>query len=217
MKSNAHRQIKRLDIDSMDRRYRANLINSIPGFKSANLIGTQSKNGIANLAVFNSVIHLGSNPPLLGMTLRPLSVPRHTFDNLSETGYFTINHIHSDMIEMAHQTSAKYDCEVNEFKAVGFEQEYLAEFSAPFVKESRIRIGMRYLDNLLIRQNNTRLIIGEIELLDLADDYVQEDGSLDLVSAGTVSISGLDSYYLPELLGKMPYARAAQEDSPQST
>ena len=199
--------ITRSEIDQMESRTRANLINTISGFKSANLIGTKCTNGLVNLAVFNSVIHLGSNPPLLGMTLRPVSVPRHTFENLRDSGFYTINHIHADIIDEAHQTSASYEREKNEFEAVGLNEEYLEGFPAPFVKESRIRIGMRYLDDLLIKQNDTRLIIGEVELLNYDEEFRQEDGSLDLAAADTVSISGLDSYYLPRLIKKLKYAR----------
>jgi len=58
------------DIKKMSSIFRLNMINSCTGYKSANLIGTQSENGSTNLAVFNSVTHLGSNPPLIGFILR---------------------------------------------------------------------------------------------------------------------------------------------------
>ena len=54
------------DIEELDKVYRINLINSCSGYKSANLIGTKSKSGISNVAVFSSIVHLGSSPPLLG-------------------------------------------------------------------------------------------------------------------------------------------------------
>jgi flavin reductase (DIM6/NTAB) family NADH-FMN oxidoreductase RutF len=83
------------DILEMEKIFRLNFVNSIPGYKSANLIGTKSKAGVSNLAVFSSVVHLGSNPPLLGF-MRPAVVPRDTYQNIKETGKFTINHIHDD-------------------------------------------------------------------------------------------------------------------------
>ena len=63
------------DIEDMEKIFRLNLINSVTGFKSANLIGTTSKEGITNLAVFSSITHLGSNPPFIGFVLRPTTVP----------------------------------------------------------------------------------------------------------------------------------------------
>ena len=99
-------EINAAAIAEMDKTYRLNLINSITGYKSAQLIGTQNNAGATNLAVFSSVIHLGSNPPLVGFILRPTTVPRHTFANLKETGVFTLNHISAPHIEDAHHTSA---------------------------------------------------------------------------------------------------------------
>ena len=89
--------------------YRAAFINSITGFKSATLIGTISKKGNANLAIFNSVIHVGANPPALGFLMRPISVERHTYNNIKETGCFTVNHINREIFKQAHQTSARYE------------------------------------------------------------------------------------------------------------
>ena len=93
----------------LEKLFRANLINSCTGYKSANLIATASQDGIENVAVFSSVTHLGSNPPLLGFILRPTTIDRNTYDNIKKTQVFTVNHIHKGIIKDAHHTSAKYD------------------------------------------------------------------------------------------------------------
>ena len=79
------------DFKNFSKVYRLNLINSVTGYKSANLIGSQSLDGKENLAIFSSVIHLGSNPALIGFILRPTTVPRHTYSNIKSTGIFTLN------------------------------------------------------------------------------------------------------------------------------
>ena len=89
-------------IMDMEQRKRAQLINSISGFRSVALIGTIDTQGQTNLAIFSSIVHLGSNPPLLGFIMRPDSVERHTLSNIMETGHYTINHIHQNMYEHAH-------------------------------------------------------------------------------------------------------------------
>ena len=68
------------DFNKMDKFYNANFINSLSGIKSANLIGTKDSNNQTNLAIFSSIIHIGSNPPLLGFINRPHSVERHTLE-----------------------------------------------------------------------------------------------------------------------------------------
>jgi len=91
--------ISKEKISQFEKLYRTNLFNSLSGFKSANLIGTISKEGKTNLAIFSSVIHVGANPPMMGFLMRPVSVERHTYNNIKETGYFTINHINKEIFK----------------------------------------------------------------------------------------------------------------------
>ncbi len=195
------------EISQMAGRYRANFFNTLSGFKSANLIGTISENKITNLAIFNSVIHLGANPPLMGFILRPNTVERHTYDNIKATGYYTFNHVHENIIEKAHQTSAKYDNQTSEFEACDLTEQYNQNFQAPFVKEAVIQIGLQLREEILVQANKTILIVGEIQLVNIADNFVEADGSIDLPKAKTVAISGLDTYLKAEKLKKLMYAR----------
>jgi hypothetical protein len=136
------------------------MINSCSGFKSANLIGTKSNDGTPNVAVFSSVTHLGSNPPLLGIVFRPVSdVPRNTYENIKETGQFTINHIHLDIIEQAHHTSAKYDKGISEFDITNLEEEYKNDWHAPFVKGCPVQMALTYCEEYIIKANNTIQLI----------------------------------------------------------
>ena len=73
------------DINAMHHLYRINLINSCSGYKSANLIGTKSKSGIPNVAVFSSVTHLGSDPAVLGCFLMSTKVRRNTYEDILES------------------------------------------------------------------------------------------------------------------------------------
>lgn len=202
----------RADIDQMDKIFRLNLINSCTGFKSANLLGTKSKNGISNVAVFSSITHLGSNPPLVGFVLRPTTVPRDTYRNIKETGTFTVNHIHSAIVEDAHHTSAKYPSEVSEFTKTQLEEEYLDDFYAPFVKGARVRLGCTFLNEYEIKENDTLLLVSQIEHVYVANqDIQQEDGWLKLQNADTVTINGLDGYAKTELIERFPYARPKKQ------
>ena len=198
----------RTDIDKMDKIFRLNLINSCTGFKSANLLGTKSLNGVSNVAVFSSITHLGSNPPLIGFILRPTTVPRDTYRNIKDTGVFTVNHIYSDIIKDAHHTSAKYPDEVSEFTKTDLEEEFLDDFPAPFVMGAKIRLGCRFLNAYEIKENYTLLLVSGIEHVFIADqDIQQQDGWLKLENANTVTINGLDGYDTTSLLDRYAYAR----------
>ena len=195
------------NIDALAIRYKNNLINSISGYKSANLIGTKSKAGNTNLAVFNSVVHLGSNPALLGFILRPTTVPRHSYQNMKETGVFTINHISKDQIEDAHHTSAKYPENISEFDQTKLEEEYKLDCFAPFVKDAPVQIACRYVNDYLIKENDTLLVVGAVEHLFVQDEMLLEDGYVQLDKGEVVTVNGIDGYALPQLLERFPYAR----------
>ena len=195
------------DIMQLPSRYRANLINKVSGYKPANLIGTKSKSGQTNLAVFNSVMHIGANPPYLGFILRPTTVERHTYENIKETGVYTINQITTKIHQQAHQTSAKYERGVSEFDAVGLTEFYQNDFHAPFVAESHIKIGLSLQEEQLIKCNDTRLVIGKIEHLILPEEAILEDGDVVLEDLDTAALAGLYNYYKSEHLGKYGYVK----------
>ncbi|MDN3666106.1 flavin reductase family protein [Algibacter miyuki] len=197
----------RNDIDQLDHIYKINLINSISGYKPANLIATKSKSELTNVAVFSSVVHYGSAPPILGFVLRPTTVRRHTFDNIIETGYYTINHINEAIVEDAHHTSAKYPKDVSEFDKTKLDEEYKNNFHAPFVKQSLIKMGMKFLQKINIEANGTILILGEITDLYINDSLIENDGFVDLMKAKTAVINGLDTYATPTKSKKLTYQR----------
>jgi len=198
----------KLQIEAMDRVQRLKIINSLSGIKPANLIGTVSNTGMTNLAIFSSVVHLGSDPALLGFIMRPTGeVPRHTYENILENGQYTINHVHESFAKNAHYTSAKIDREDSEFEKCGLTEEYLDVFKAPFVKESQLKMGMRFVQKIHIDLNDTVLMIGEIVHLLLPEDTMKETNDIDLSHTNTVGISGLNTYYGLQKIAEYPYAR----------
>lgn len=199
------------NILAFEKLYRTNFVNSLSGFKSANLIGTISKEGKTNLAIFSSVIHVGANPPAIGFLMRPVSVERHTYTNIKETNYFTINHINKDIYQKAHQTSARYDKNISEFDECGLTPEYSNTIKAPYVRESKIKIGCRFVEEHEIKFNGTIFIVGEILEVILPDDIFGEDGFVDIEKAGTVAISGLDSYHETKRFARLSYAKPGIE------
>ncbi len=187
-----------------------NLINSCMGYKSANLIGTKSADGTTNLAIFSSLTHLGSDPALLGFILRPTTVPRHTYSNIKETYFFTVNAISSPMIESAHHTSASYSKEISEFDKANLSMEYLDNIQVPFVGESPLKLLCKYVNEYEIIENGTIHIIASIEKIFVDENMLLEDGFVQLDLGQVVSINGLDGYAQPSLLKRLPYARPKQ-------
>jgi flavin reductase (DIM6/NTAB) family NADH-FMN oxidoreductase RutF len=198
------------EIMNWDERFRLKFINSISGYKGVHLIGTKNKSDQTNLAIFNSIVHIGSSPPLIGFILRPLTVDRNTYTNIIETGYYTINHVHRPFFKQAHYTSAKFPEGVSEFDECNLTPEYSDSFFSPFVGESKVKLALKFKEDIEIEANGTRLIIGEIQKVIIEDDYVEEDGQIDLEKAKDVCVTGLNQYSTVVKFKNLPYARLAE-------
>ena len=201
------KSISTADIMSMGRHQRRDFINTLSGIKSAQLIGTIDRNGVANLGVFNSVVHIGASPPYLGFIMRPLSVDRQTYNNIKGQKHYTFNQINVDIVEKAHQTAAKYPKGSSEFEATRLTPQFTESVRAPYVLESKIKMGLEFVEEQYIKANHTWLIIGKVVEVLLPQDAIEASGHLDLAQWGGVGVSGLDTYYQLDKLVRLGYPR----------
>ncbi len=195
------------DITALERIKRINILNSVSGIKPGNLIGTLSSSGDTNLAIFSSIVHLGSKPGFFGFIVRPSNeIRRDTYNNILETKVFTINHIHSSFVKQAHFTSAKFAADVSEFEQCNLTEEFIYDFKAPFVKESILKIGMKYIESVPIKSTNTLMLVGEVEHLVVPLNAIDDQGIIDLELIDNIGISGLNTYYQLKKIAQFPYA-----------
>lgn len=189
--------ITRDQIDGFDDdRYRARLINSLSGIKSAVLLGTYNEETkVSNLAVFSSLFHLGANPPLMGFIVRPDISPRHTLENIKNNGSYTVNILKSDKMVNIHHTSARFPADVSEFDACGFKELFEAGTIAPFVEEAPLKWSMKLVRIVDIPENGTHMIIGSIEKILMAKDFTNDDGQILYDEVDPCLVSGLDCYH----------------------
>jgi len=195
------------EIAEQEKRYRTNFINSLSGFKSLQLLGTKNQDGVTNLAIFNSIFHLGANPPYLGLVVRPDGPEHDTLKNILGQEHYTLNNVKEEFYQQAHQTSARYVSGESEFTACGLKEEYIADFPVPFVKESSIQIGLKLKEVIPVKANGTTIVIGEIVLIRLDEKYLLNDGMVDLEAAGSITVAGLDSYHRTQKIGRLAYAK----------
>ena len=62
-----------------------------------------------------------------------------------------------------------------------------------------------------IELNKTLLVIGKIKEVLMKGDYILEDGFIDIEKAGSMTVSGLDSYHKTNRIARLSYAKS---DSP---
>ncbi len=200
-----------LEIQSWERFYRANFINSLSGFKSASLIATVNKEGVSNLAIFSNIVHIGADPALIGFVNRPKEAAPHTINNIELTTQYTINHIPANLIKQAHQTSAKYKDIESEFSTVGLTEEFTDYSKAPFVLESPVKYAMELKEIIPIKFNNSFFVIGAVTAVFAGEHILAEDGFLDLEKANIITSLGIDGYYATEKLARYSYAKPGIE------
>jgi flavin reductase (DIM6/NTAB) family NADH-FMN oxidoreductase RutF len=205
------KNISKETISQMDKIEKLNLINSCTGYKSANLISTKSIEGNTNVAVFSSVTNIGNSPSLIGFMVRPSEISGDTYKNIMETGYFTVNHITIDMISNAHHTSTNNDSGIFELDKTNLEEEYKDGFNIPFVKGSPVQLYCKFVNEYLIKENDTIHIIASIEHIFFDEALEHKDGWLQLDKGNIVALNGVDDYFLPKLIDRF---QSAQEDVP---
>lgn len=191
----------------LEKQYRTSLINSLIGYRALNLLGTASTAGVTNLCIISSVFHLGANPPLVGLVMRPEREHNDTLRNILATAQYTLNNVLPEWYMQAHQTSASYPSGTSEFDTCHLKKHYVPGFEAPFVAESTVRIGLELRESIDMKINGTTILIGEIVHILTEDGLIGEDGTLNHSKAETMTVAGLDTYYLPQPVGQLAYAK----------
>ena len=197
-------------LQSLDKRQRVALVNSLPGFKPVVLVGSVNENSRTNLCVINSCFHVGADPALMGMIIRPApeGTERHTLENILATKTYSVNAVTQNMAKRAHHTSARFNRDQSEFRACDFLERWHEGFSAPFVSESPLQLGLTLAEHIPLTINGTHLIIGSIELINLPAGHApREDGSLDLQDMDVVACVGLDAYHAVNAGQRYSYAK----------
>lgn len=194
-------------INALEKRYRSTFMNSLTGYRSVHLCGTISNQGVNNLSVINSVVHLGAAPPLLGMVLRPEAAHQHTLQNIRDTRCFTLNQMSARYKSKVHQCAARYAIDEDEFEHVGLTPYFDQACVAPLVAESVVRYTLALEQILPVEANGTFFIVGSIQSVELDDTLVAPDGYVNLPAADILAVNGLDAYHTANPLGRMAYAK----------
>ncbi|MGJ8695774.1 MAG: flavin reductase family protein [Verrucomicrobiaceae bacterium] len=195
------------DYQSLDKLARVQLATTLPGPKPICLVGTRGLDGRSNLAPFSSITHLGSSPLLIGMVTRPDTVDRHTLRNIVDTKSWTLNQVTLSTYQKAHQCAARYSDDTSEFDATGLTELNYPNIIPPFVSECPIRYALELEDLIDIKANQTKLIVGQVILIDLPDNSLGQDGTLDLPGQGSIASTALNTYFSIRELARLPYSK----------
>ena len=195
------------DILKLEKGNKIKFVNSLSGFKGAYLLGTKSNNGINNLGMFTSLVHISSMPPAIGVLFRPQTDEHQSLKNIKESKEFTLNMVSASFVENAHYTSANFPEDVSEFTECGLTTQFFKGFKAPFVKESKLKIGLSLNSIVDIPLNGMQLVIGDVSHVEVDDSAIGSDGQLHLKEINALCATGLNLYSETTELKQYPYAR----------
>jgi|GEM_PF-3809246 len=68
-------------------------------------------------------------------------------------------------------------------------------------------MGLSYVEEHVVKCNETRLVIGKIEHLILPETAILNDGDVDLEALDIAAVAGLYNYFKPVHLGKYGYQK----------
>ena len=71
----------------------------------------------------------------------------------------------------------------SEFDITKIESENINNFPSPYVKSSSVKIGMKFVEEIKINYNRSRLIVGKIVELTVDDNLIGDDGFINLSDA----------------------------------
>lgn len=192
---------------SWDAKYRLCFFHSALGPRSPWLIGTQSQAGVENLAIFSNVIHLGSNPPFVGVKFRPLAGARHTYHNLKANGACSLNLVPWPLVEQAHQTQLNVAEDVSEFELAGIAKAPCMHVKAPRVAQAALTLECTYEEEHRINANDTLLVVLAVQAVHVVNEAIDATGFIDHTRLGSAYVIGLEGYSQVQNVTRLPRPR----------
>ena len=112
-------------------------------------IGTQSADGVANLAPYSFFNAVATNPPVLMFSTGVFDgVIKDSLKNIRETGEFTASLVDHDLAVAMNDSSATLPPEVDEFEKTGLTAANFGNVGAPGVAEAKAVVECRAIQEV---------------------------------------------------------------------
>lgn len=150
-------------------------------------ISSLSEDGIPNLAPYSQFQNLGFNPPYVMYSANPRPDGRkHSVTNAENTREFVWNLATYDLRDAVNKSAQEVDADVDEFDLAGVTKAP-CDIVAPFrVAESPVNFECVFHTSLRLPGNgpgglgSADIVIGRVVMIHINDDYIGEDGKLDI-------------------------------------
>jgi flavin reductase (DIM6/NTAB) family NADH-FMN oxidoreductase RutF len=164
-------------------------------------ISTMSRDGNVNLAPYSQFNNVGFDPGYLMFSAAGRLDDGHRKDSLvnaEETGEFVYNMATYDLRDAVSLTSDRFDFGINEMEMAGLTPAPSHLVKPPRVLESPINIECKYytsvnLPGLTVMTNHT-LVIGRVVGVHVKDEFITEDGKIDILKIRPLARLGYTDY-----------------------
>lgn len=118
--------MRKYPVSALDRDQVYRLLSGLVVPRPIAWISTVSATGILNLAPFSFFTVVGSDPPLLGVSInqRKARGPKDTLVNIEATGEYIINMASASLVDAVEISGTEVGPEVDEFRLAGLEPVY---------------------------------------------------------------------------------------------
>ena len=152
-------------------------------------VGTQSKDGINNLAPFSFYNAFSSTPPIVGFSTIPRLDGRKkdSLQNVIDTGCFTLSSVSHKLVPAMSKSAALLEPEEDEFTFTGLEPAEAKNIKAPYVKEALLvfECEVHQIISFGEVEGSGNLVLGQIKYINI-DDSIYKDGYVDFATLDPV-------------------------------
>lgn len=164
-------------------------------------ISTLSRDGVANLAPYSQYNNLGYDPPYVMFSAGSNPEDGRRKDsvlNATETGEFVANMATYDLRHEVDKSSHFVDPDVDEFDYAGLTKEPSRVVKPPRVAESPVHLECRFVQSVVLPGytigNIVHMVIGEVVGVHINDEFIGEDGKLDMLKIRPLARMGYFDY-----------------------
>lgn len=186
-----------------DQMYRGQFFNSLYGARSVALLCSQGE--VWNAAPVSQIIHVGANPPRVGVLMRPNSAKHQSQSNLFREPWASLHFMPEDHAHRVHQASAAYTDHDSELAILGWDFHPWEDYPAILLKDACLSLCLE-VNEVLALQNGTALYVFDIHA-------IESQGTPDSlghwpITENILHSQGLDYYgHAVMTHGPLPYAR----------
>ena len=178
-------------------------------------LSTLSPEGVANLAPYSQFTNLTFDPPYVAVSINQGhgQSRKDTTVNIEQTGEFVYNMVTFDLREAMNVTAAEFPPDVDEFAAAGLEKAASFIVKPWRVAASPVQMECVYVQTLRLPGNGSvgtaDIIIGKVVGVHVKDEFIRDDGKLDMVAIKPLARMGYSDYTTVDHVFEMKPSKAA--------